>query len=424
MDSRLNLEQIQGNITPGFNKPYQSFTLLRFQDQGAARSWFEQVPVTSAADVVAFRQQLANAASSGQAAPTSSWTNVALSAAGLRLILGPARSEEFQRFPYWFTTKGDFQIPGIAVDVHAVVTCGSDASDLLEEHERSVFSDLPGGASSRVGRYAGARLAGGREQFGFEDGVSQPRLDAPNAPSDKTTLEAVAPGEFIFGYADTMGEKSNGGPPWTADGSYMVFWKLRQDVAAFRRARAHISAHLGLSLSAADGAIVGRSEDGQTKAAEPYLSNSHIGRARGLAFGAASAQTRRLIRRGIPYGDALPPGITEDDGNDRGLLFVTYQADIERQFETVWLNWLNPSANVRHATLGRDALVGQATWLVSLPAYTVPNPGAAGVHTVRFPSTSGKGGTEALDLAQFVAPMDGGYFFAPSLSVLSSGFAG
>ena len=44
---------------------------------------------------------------------------------------------------------------------------------------------------------------------------------------------------------------------------------------------------------------------------------------------------------GIPYGPPLPAGAATDDGEDRGLLFVAYQASIARQFEHIQQQWFN-----------------------------------------------------------------------------------
>jgi hypothetical protein len=49
----------------------------------------------------------------------------------------------------------------------------------------------------------------------------------------------------------------------------------------------------------------------------------------------------RIIRRGRPYGPPLPPGVLEDDGQDRGLVFVCFNADIWRQFETIQTLWID-----------------------------------------------------------------------------------
>ena len=49
----------------------------------------------------------------------------------------------------------------------------------------------------------------------------------------------------------------------------------------------------------------------------------------------------RIIRRGRPYGPELPDGALEDDGVDRGLVFVCFNASIWRQFETIQALWID-----------------------------------------------------------------------------------
>jgi hypothetical protein len=46
-----------------------------------------------------------------------------------------------------------------------------------------------------------------------------------------------------------------------------------------------------------------------------------------------------MIRRGMPYGPLFPPDATADDGQDRGLIFVSFCASLARQFETVQGQW-------------------------------------------------------------------------------------
>ena len=41
----------------------------------------------------------------------------------------------------------------------------------------------------------------------------------------------------------------------------------------------------------------------------------------------------------MPYGPPLAPEATEDDGHDRGLVFVSFCASLSRQFETVQAQW-------------------------------------------------------------------------------------
>jgi hypothetical protein len=64
-----------------------------------------------------------------------------------------------------------------------------------------------------------------------------------------------------------------------------------------------------------------------------------------------------MIRRGMPYGDPLPPDVTEDDGAERGLVFVCFNASISRQFESVQRQWLN-EGNTFQLAHDTDFLLG------------------------------------------------------------------
>lgn len=117
--------------------------------------------------------------------------------------------------------------------------------------------------------------------------------------------------------------------------------------------------------------------------------------------------TRRILRRGIPFGTPLkdPLGGGDDPlkGN-RGLLFICYQASIEEQFEFISNRWMNEAK--RPAPGGHDMLVGQN--------------GVVGQGRVRQCSLSGVPGgiAEVKTAAEWVKPTGGGYFFSPSLSAL------
>jgi hypothetical protein len=65
----------------------------------------------------------------------------------------------------------------------------------------------------------------------------------------------------------------------------------------------------------------------------------------------------RIIRRGVPYGPPLAADVREDDGVDRGLVFVCFNASISRQFESVQLQWLN-DGNGFHLGHDSDFLLG------------------------------------------------------------------
>ena len=64
-----------------------------------------------------------------------------------------------------------------------------------------------------------------------------------------------------------------------------------------------------------------------------------------------------MIRRGTSYGPMLPEGVLEDDGADRGIIFVFAGAHLKRQFEFVKTQWLNDGIFIG-APHEKDPLVG------------------------------------------------------------------
>jgi deferrochelatase/peroxidase EfeB len=63
-----------------------------------------------------------------------------------------------------------------------------------------------------------------------------------------------------------------------------------------------------------------------------------------------------MVRRGLPYGPPLAAGAAPD-GVDRGLIFLCFQADLERQFEFVQSQWLR-DGNALGLGADKDVLVG------------------------------------------------------------------
>ena len=68
-------------------------------------------------------------------------------------------------------------------------------------------------------------------------------------------------------------------------------------------------------------------------------------------------ELHRMIRRGTNYGPSLPPGVLEDDGADRGLMFAFVGARLDRQFEFVQREWINDGRFIG-APNERDPLIG------------------------------------------------------------------
>ncbi len=120
------------------------------------------------------------------------------------------------------------------------------------------------------------------------------------------------------------------------------------------------------------------------------------------AGGPSDTLTRRVLRRGIPYGPPLRDlRHGADDGVDRGLLFVCYQSSIEQQFEFLMRQWVNGEQAPREGG-GRDALLGRHR-----PAGA--GPGA----WFRYALPDGTF-RQVPNQRDFIAARGGGYFLAPS----------
>lgn len=120
----------------------------------------------------------------------------------------------------------------------------------------------------------------------------------------------------------------------------------------------------------------------------------------------SSTQTRRLLRRGIPYGLPFVPHDPTSAQGDRGLLFFCYQNDIENHFEFVQRFWVNNAA------------------FPPTPPGTPALPSAPGEDPIIAQSTSGPMLVDpkkaAVSISHFVTTVGGEYFFSPSISTLQA----
>ncbi len=116
-------------------------------------------------------------------------------------------------------------------------------------------------------------------------------------------------------------------------------------------------------------------------------------------FGGRLSNRHRIIRRGRAYGAPLRPGRLEDDGVDRGLVFICFQADIWRQFETIQALWVDDGDPFG---LGRDK-----DFLVGEPH------GTTGKMTIQ-----GRPPFFLKPQPRFVTLRGGDYLFQPSMTAL------
>ena len=408
---------IQGNVLRAYGTSYRctAYVFAHVDDAGGGRSWLSELV------------ELVSSDSEWQREKPRSHRNVGVTCAGLRALGVPEGvigtfSDEFRqgmaaRAPmlgdlgpsapeHWDSGLGT----GAA---HILVILNGRARDEIEADLASLRASIehaPGVSvvheqyAELLSPPAGDAAAPPREQFGFSDGAAQPAIagvsDSAAAgggvPLAGGAWRPLALGEFVLGYPDedTLVDPQKRLPsapaaPLGRSGTYMVYRKLRQDVALFRRVlRDAAVCYAGGDEELLAAKVVGRWRNGTPLVKSPdrpdpgfsptaagsnsfrYLDvdadgrrcplGAHIRRSNprdalgwpGLGDAGLLSFRHRIIRRGVPYGPPLPAGVLDDDGVDRGLVFACFNASISRQFESVQLQWLNDGNGFR---LGHDS---------------------------------------------------------------------
>jgi len=371
---RLELDDIQSGVVRPRPSPYAAtYIVLRIDDRNAGRELMRRVAgvVTSAAE------------------PTSpladTWVSVALTYQGLEALGVPQDSLaslawEFQQgMAARAKELGDtgesgpenWEKPLGTPDVHVVLVAVSPDTERLEaalDRARKAHQELPG--ITAIWRQDCHALANDKEPFGYRDGISHPAIEGTGIPGTNPREEPLKAGELILGYPDELGGTQTTRPQVLGrNGTYVVFRKLHQRVAAFRRyLTENSSTQEDGELLAAK--MMGRWRSGAPLALCPFHDDpelggdprrnndflyreddpagfktpggSHIRRTNPRdASIAGVARLHRMIRRGTAYGPPLPEGVLDDDGADRGLMFAFVGAHLGRQFEFVQSQWIN-----------------------------------------------------------------------------------
>ena len=311
----------------------------------------------------------------------------------------------------------------------SVLAADSAALEAVAVRARERYADLP--TIEVVWRQDCYQLPTGRTSFGFKDGIGNPDVEGSGLAPHDPLESPIRAGEFILGYPDETGSLAPMPSPDVLgrNGTYLVFRKLHTKVAAYRqyldeRARDRQEAQLlgakmvGRWPSGAPLTLAPDADDPEL-GADPSRNNnfgyrddldgfkcpagSHARRAnpRDALEDEMSVDVRlhRMIRRGTSYGTALPEGVLEDDGVDRGIVFVFVGTHLKRQFEFVKTQWLNDGVFIG-APDEKDPLVGARQRSTS---FTIPHrPIRKKLH----------------DMPPFVVTRGGEYCFAPSLSAL------
>ena len=458
MSAAFNAADVQGNILRGYRKPRVRYLMLQVTERNAARRWLAAT-LSKRADGIpqitteepwvtkpdtCFNIGLTYEGLVALGAPDASLNSFpsefsqGMNARALKLgDAGPSAPENW---------PAPFNDPK---RLHLIATIYADEVGQLDRLQQQA---LPSGTGlALLGTREGWNFHDNYVHFGYRDNISQPRFAEIHDPADYADAQPMAPlGTVLLGYPTNFEGLLFRVPdpePLGHNGSFNAFRVLAQDVAGFEayldQAAADLLRHpnvndllppgaettigAGLSRTAALREIVaanmcGRWRNGVPMALSPNTPNpatpvadndfdysetsgcpygAHIRRANprgGKIVQRVANHSRRLIRRGMPYGPPYDPAITEE----RGLLGNFIGANLGAQFEAMSCDWLNLGLQDPRVTGSNDPVLGandpETSWF-DLPLKT----GA----TIRLRG-----------LPRFVQTRGGAYTFLPSISAI------
>jgi len=431
---KLEVSDIQATVLRPRPSPYKGeYLIVRIGDAMQGREMLRRlIPHVAPAD--------------NWWAPTlPGWLAIALTIHGLKALGVPQAS--LDSFPQEFregmaarasilndignNAPSNWEYPFGTSDMHVALAVYAKDEQSLEtvlERARQSQRDLP--KISVIYRLKFSELPGGRNPFGFKDGLHNPHVEGSGEDVHPGYGPAIKSGEFVMGYPDELGETATTPEPEALrrNGTFVAFRKFHTRVAAFRKyLREQASSPEEEELIAAK--MVGRWRSGAPLVLAPRSDDASLGADpdRNNAFSYEddmkglkcpfSAHIRRVnprdalkneivavnlhqfLRRGTNYGEPLPEGDLEDDGGERGGVFLLIGAHLKQQFEFVQSQWVTNGDFINQGT-EQDPIIG--------------NNQAGGTFTIpKLPIRRRLHG-----LPQFVDVRGGEYCFMPGLRAL------
>lgn len=287
--------------------------------------------------------------------------------------------------------------------------------------------------------------------FGYQDGLSQPRLAILGAPAGERDMQpASRVGEFllgagypnVYGGADSLGGLS---PGLAQNASFCALRIMAQDVAGFERLLDEASIRHGVSREWLAAKLMGRWRDGTPLSQSPDsplpeasapLRNSfdyapshanpvtaddafglrcpvgaHVRRMNPRsATVAGKPYSRRLLRRGMPYGPAYVPG-ADDPAVERGLVGLFICADLDRQFHFILRQWAQGDQATRGVRAEQDPIIGAQQALLG-------DDHPMSQH-FRIPRGGGRDDI-VLEMPRLVSTVGSAYLFMPGMAALAA----
>lgn len=340
---------------------------------------------------------------------------------------------------------------GFQGDIHAsiLIGYGTPSREMLDKKTEKIVKELrKNGLATILAIDEGDAIKNNNnddiEHFGYVDGISQPRFFTEDLNNVTTSnWNPLMPISLVL-VPDPSIAVDN------AFGSYFVFRKLEQNVREFKKAESRLAQELfnDPENELAGAMLVGRFKNGMpvtlssTATNSEIANNNTVGKINDFNYGddtkgakcpfhahirktnprgesvkqgvtAEQEKAHTMARRGIIYGKrhVLPqdkPSFDEMPTKDVGLLFMSFQASIEKQFEFIQKQWANNDDFVNENT-GKDGIIGQGSFHPD-------------VQQQRYATIHGD--KDSIKVAQgfgkFVTLKGGEYFFAPSVSFLKT----
>jgi deferrochelatase/peroxidase EfeB len=261
MSSAIDYSDVQGLVRFGFaNMSEAVYLLLRVRDPAAARTWLAQAPVTTAVESNPIPSTALQVAFTREGLEALRIPQHILAGFSAEFLSGIAGDEDRSRRlgDTGANTPAAWEW-GVANQAPHLVVMLFAEPDRLQSWQAQVTGSLFQDAFDEVDRLDTSDL-GGREHFGFIDGISQPQIDwnqtrTVSANGNQLAYgNLVCLGEFLLGYpneysrytdrplldrteagSDELPEAEDqpGKKDLGRNGTYVVIRQLKQDVRAF-----------------------------------------------------------------------------------------------------------------------------------------------------------------------------------------------
>ena len=353
---RSLLKDLQGNILKSHGKNRALHIFIQFnldngdEEKKIIRQWLSNLKITTAWDQLETRYN--------EKAEDSVFTSFLLTHSGYQYLGVEGENipssdgytfskNPLERLPFALNPKKETVLPK-SNEMHALIILATDENqeDLnLKDHfldEVNVFVNpeheeisilrinLENGIHNPLGiayLQHGTRIT--YDTFGFKEGTINP-LFFPNPEKLEVIPHTAISRLNKVLVRDPFGRK------WNSCGSFMSFLKFEMDAREFERATGALEENLNTRSAKIKGYIAGRyprTTGGlSNKLIHKYKEcpghNSHVSLSQESEL---ETKEHQIVRRGISF----------DDGDSSGLLFMSFQANLGRQFEYTISRYFN-----------------------------------------------------------------------------------